>query len=304
MRSKDSESQLRLPEILGVPKRGIIFSDLDGVWFDEERNFAPPDPTDVAILQKARNLGYWLVLNSDTAADTLASFAGTLGFDPLVIAENGAIISLPKRRIKEYLSPHKPFFYHYRINVLIKLAEENPNEAIYMGDATPLIQAGTRIVGSNCRAYLINSARECSLGVYTRMIGADGQLLINDAETQRTEALLNELLHKAPERAVLTCRRYPNLGSCLVKDLNQTKWQAVHWIINQFPGNLSYYMLGDSIYDSMEPLANQVVTCAVGNASEELKAVALRTGGILAPQQALVAKGADFIIKQILEQSL
>lgn len=292
---------LNLAEILGIPKRGIIFSDLDGVWFDESNNFAFPDPKDLVILQEAQDAGYWIVLNSDTGSEALATFAKNLGANPLVIAENGAVVYLSQQGIKEYFSPFKPFFSDFRQEVVLTLMKKYPQAAIFYGDATAFIQAEGSLPGSNPLAFLVNAARECSLGIYTRLKDENDKLTVSDLQTQETETTLKFLLGNRPERDLLICKNYPLIGSCLVKDPKQTKWQAVNRLINQFPPTLSFYMIGDALADSMEPITEKVTTCAVGNANNDLKTVARKTGGIVAPENLTIAKGANYIVQQILK---
>lgn len=299
---KEARNKLKISEILGIPKKGIIFSDLDGVWLDENNNFSSPNSSDLSILEKAREAGYMLVLNSDTAAETLTLFSKELGFDPFVIGENGAVVYLPNQGIKEYLSSMKPFFDRFKPKVIQAIVKTNSQAALFVGNATPFLKQTNFFPPSQKTAYLINTTRECSIGVYTRTIQEDGTLKIDDQKTQYTEYLLNFLLESKKEKEELMCIRYPNLGSCLVKQPTLTKWKAVKWVIDQFPPGLSYYMIGDTIYDSVESLGQLATTCAVGNASAGLRESVLRSGGILAPQDLTIAQGANFIIKQILER--
>lgn len=301
-KSLEIEREIDFTEILGVPKKGVIFSDLDGVWLDEDNNFASSPSYDLDILQKAQDAGYWLVLVSDTGSSRLASFAAELSFDPVVVAENGAVIYIPAQNLKQYLSPLKLFFNSYRQAVIKKLIGQNPKASIFIGDATELVRSGNPFPFLNSTAYLINSARECSFGVYTRSIDSSGNLLIDDAKTQETERLLITLLDDELDMTGLVCRRYPSLGSCLVKDPSIVKWKAIQRIIKQLPSNLKYYMIGDTINDSMEQISNRVATCAVGNASAQLKTVAAASGGIVAPDDLTIAKGANYIIRKILQK--
>lgn len=303
MRRESEQTQMTLPEILGVPTKGIIFSDLDGVWFDEANNFSAPNSETLAILKEAKEAGFLLVLNSDTAPATLAQFAKELGFDPAVIGENGSIIAVPEKGWTEYVSPLKNFFTKLRQQVVLEIMQREPSAAIIVNDATPFIRSGALIQGTSKKTYIINTARECSLGIYTRGIRSDGSLYIYDQMTRQTQNFLNELLSSQSPTQDVACFSYPTLGSSLVKPTSAAKWIAVKNIVEQFPQSLSYFMLGDRIYDSMEPIADKVVTCAVGNADDALKAAVRRTNGIIAPENLTIANGANYLIREIIKRS-
>ncbi|MFH1833293.1 MAG: HAD hydrolase family protein [Candidatus Levyibacteriota bacterium] len=298
--NKDKETEkLKLSEILGIPKKGIIFCDLDGVFFDEENNFASPNPSDLAILDEAKNAGFWIVLNSDTGVSALASFGQQLGCTPLVIGENGAVIYAPNQRIKEFLSSDKQFFDQYRKEVVENLID--PENTIILGDATSLIKNQQRLEIPGSMLYVVNTARDCSFGVYTRRFDENGILVVDDKRTKQTEELLKNLLSKNGREKDLSCKRYPVLGSCLVKNPRIKKTLGVKYIIGQMPKGLSYFMIGDTINDAiMYGLEDKVRTCAVGNATEELKDMVSQNGGIIAPNQFGLAKGVTFIIANIL----
>lgn len=297
---KEEKQPIGLKELLGVPKKGIIFSDLDGVWFDENANFASPAPSDLEIIQEAQAAGFWVVLTSDTGSQGLSSFAQELGCSPVVIGENGALIYLPREGIKQYLTPLKPFFDEYKIKAIEALRKNNPDASIIRGDATAIIKADDLKGKTGELIYVINETRECSFGVYTRVTDTRGRAVVDDERTTKTENTLRTLLEGLNNGVI--AKRYPAIGSCLVKDPTIIKCKAVEWFINQFPSPLSFYMIGDMINDSMESIAEKVSTCAVGNATEEMKIVARKTGGIIAPESAIIAKGANYIIRQILQR--
>lgn len=302
MNKPDFLSSLDLPKILGRPYRGIIFSDLDGVWLDEQNNFAFPRPETLESIRLARERGYWVVLNSDTAPETLANFAAQLGANSWVIAENGGVISVPKVG-SWYLSAVAPFIATLRSAAIELLADQKINASIWQGDATPFIQRGEKIPSTSEGqvAYLINTMRTCSIGIYTRVIGPDGSLRIDDVQTQQTEDILNNILTKQNLQATLVCRRYPNLGSCLIKDPTIIKASAVKRIIEQFGRGLSYWMIGDRVYDSMKVLGRAVLVGAVANADAELKTEAADQG-IVSPAGKTIADGANYIIREILRK--
>lgn len=299
MKNEDLERQLRLPEILGQPKKGIIFCDLDGVFFDEVNNFASPDKSDLIILDKAKNAGFWIVLNSDTGTSALASFSQHLGCTPLVIGENGTVIYAPNQKIKEFLSPDREFFDQYGKKVVENL--KSRDSAIFLGDATSFIKSQSKLEISESTLYVVNTARECSFGIYTRRVGNDAILAIDDEKVKEVEKLLKNLLLMNGREKDLSCKRYPDIGSCLVKNPSFKKTLGVKYIIDQMPKGLSYFMIGDTINDAMYGLEDEVKTCAVGNGTEELKDMVSQNNGIIAPNQFNLAKGVTFIIDTILK---
>lgn len=297
-RNIEEQNSLRLPELLGVPKKGIIFSDLDGVWFDENNNFASPPPSDLRAVQQAKNAGYLMVLVSDTGASALASFSEQLQFDSVVVAENGAVVYLPNQGMKTFLTPSKSFFDEFNQRA-INLFYQDENTEVIIGDATSLIKEDSLLSKPGKTMLVINGARECSFGVYTRSVNSIGKLTIDDNITKITEQRLKELLESAPQ--TIDCKRYPAIGSCLVKDREIVKSKAVKWIIDQFPSTLSYYMIGDTLNDSMDSLGKRVITCAVGNADNNLKAIAEQNNGIIAPDNMIISSGANYILTKIIE---
>lgn len=297
---KDQETNLNLKKILGTPTQGIIFSDLDGVWFDENNNFSSPPLSDAQAIKRAQEAGYWVILVSDTGAEGLSSYAQELATNPVVIGENGAVIYLPTQGIKEYLTPLQLFFSKYREKAVEALAAEQPTAAIFQGDATSFIKSQAYSPFPGRTNYLVNTTRECSFGVYTRIADNKGNLVIDDSQTEQTEQILRNLLGDNTNN--LACKTYPQIGSCLVKDQTVIKPTAVDWFISQFPSSLFFYMIGDTINDSMEGLNGKVKTCAVGNADAALKSAAQRTQGIIAPDTLTIARGASYIIDRIIQK--
>lgn len=303
MNNSELSLSLDLPKILGRPARGIIFSDLDGVWFDESNNFSQPAPNLLRSISLAQENGFWVVMNSDTAPTTLDRFANTLGANSWVIGENGGVIYLPDEG-SWYLSAAAPLIESLRSDLINRLSDQPKKPYIWQGDATPFIQRQEQLVDGipGQVACLINTARTCSIGVYTRVINAENVLVVDDTQTQKTEKILSALLKERNLDTSLTCKRYPNLGSCLVKDPIISKATAVQRIVEQYGKGLSYWMIGDRVFDSMNMLDGEVLVGAVGNADQELKTEALFYGGIVAPPEKKIASGADFIIREILRR--
>lgn len=303
MDKPELSSSFDLPKILGKPKRGIIFSDLDGVWFDEANNFSQPAPDLLRSISLAQKSGFWVVMNSDTAPTTLERYANSLGANGWVIGENGGVIYLPDEG-NWYLSPAAPLIETLRNDLLNGLSDQPNKPYIWQGDATPFIQRQGELTDGipGQVAYLVNTARTCSIGIYTRVIGPDGILGIDDLKTKQTEDVLKAVLAKQNIQETLVCKRYPNLGSCLIKDPLINKSTAVERIVEQFGVDFSYWMIGDRVYDSMSELTGVVRVGAVGNADLGLKTEALDNLGIVAPPDKTIASGADFIIREILRR--
>lgn len=299
----EQDNQLRLPELIGTPPVGIIFCDLDGVFVEDNAQFTKTPGLRRSTVEAVKQAGYWLVFNSNTGADLLTEKAGEYGFDKkLVIGENGAVISLPEAKIKEYLSPSKPFFDKFRPDVTEIIRQTYPNADIFTGDATSFVQKNTRIQSSADYIYLINSTRECSIGIYVRSIDMNGNLRTDQDATEDLRLLLTNQLAQTPEKDKLVCKAYPEVGSCLVRDPNINKVNAVRWVMNQYLEGLEYYMIGDTTNDDMTSLGkNRIMTCAVGNGDYWLKVAIQRTGGIVAPMNRRFADGAEYILGQILK---
>lgn len=304
----EREGKLLLPEILGVPKKGIIFSDLDGVWFDEKANFASPPPEDLAVIQEAKDAGYWVVLNSDTGTSPLARYSEGLGCTPLVIAENGMVTYAPSAGIKEFFVPIKSLFDEFKKNAADMLVTQD-NSVVVLGDATTIVRENPILPYENSTVFLINDMRECSFGVYIRSADQFGKMKINIELTNQVKIMLDKLSQNTMRKwsdnnTLLSCKGYPEVGSCVVRDPRVYKARTVAKMITQFSDPLDYYMIGDSLGDAMDfqCVGNRVTTCAVGNADPRLKQIATRTGGTVAPEDSIISKGANYIIKNILQR--
>lgn len=297
------EETMKLPrnielELLFCAK-GVIFTDLDGVWFDEENNFAPPIPSSLEMVKKAQKQGYVFVLNSDTGADALASFRQELGFTGPVIAENGAVIGYPSKKEKEYLALDlRSVCRKIQTGFIDEIRFQSPERGFFIGDATQFIRLNNRLSTANPIVYLVNTARECSIGIYTRKVNNDGSLGINDSLTQRTQEILQTLI---PSASQLICKRYPLIGSCLVKNPKIVKTQGIKALLPYIPNSTPCWMIGNAIADSMQEIP-RITTCAVGNADLKLKEIVLASLGIQAPDELTISNGAQYIIEQILKK--
>lgn len=304
MRDREFEP-LQLSKVLGIPKKGIIFSDLDGVWFDEQNNFASPRPEDLTIIEEAKNAGYWVVLNSDTGSVPLARFAEELNCSPLVIGENGMVIYAPNAGIKDFFRPEKPLFDELRQDAIAILSADRKDSVVTLGDATRAIKEDQNLPYPNSIVYLINTMRECSFGMYVRRTDEAGKMTIDENALRAAEMVLDNAVSNIINKwksvnVMLATKSYPTVGSYLVRDPRVYKARGVEKVIQQFPPTLDYYMIGDSDADAMDFLGGRVTTCAVGNATNRLKEIAKRSRGIVAPDNLTLTKGANYVIKEIL----
>jgi hydroxymethylpyrimidine pyrophosphatase-like HAD family hydrolase len=298
------KNTMNLPDILGRPTRGIIFSDLDGVWFDEENNFARPNPILTESISRAREQGFWVVLTSDTAPTTLIQYAKELNATPWVIAEKGSVIYIPDMGYK-ILSKNSSVIPKIKQDIIQALQDRPNNARVWQGDATPFVQDNQTLpdLTTGQIVYLMNATRISSIGIYTRRVSEEGTFIIDDTETQNTKAILQNILDKYELTNTFQCKSYPTVGSCLIKDPTIKKSDAIKQIIETYGPTLSYWMIGDTQNDSMKALNGLVRVGAVGNAEKSLKEEA-QENGIVAPRQNTNALGADFIIKTILKKEV
>ncbi len=294
---------VNLREIIGEPEKGIIFSDVDGVWLDENNNFTPPNKSKLEIIQSAKQAGYWVVLVSDTGSIALSQYAEQFDANSPVIAENGAYIYLPQQNIKLYTEESRAQFFQNLTNSIENQLNQKPNVVVYRLNATPYIQTTKNINEKNKTIYLINSAREESLGIYIRQSDNNGILSIDVQKTEETKALFVQEVEKIlPPSQKMIVKSYPQIGSCLVKNPKIQKWKAVQLFIESFPQDLRYYMIGDTENDSMQNLGRIVTNCAVGNATDAYKKIIAETNGLVAPQNKTIADGAFYLIEQIIQE--
>lgn len=279
--------------------RGIIFTDLDGVWFDEENNFAPPKAEVLQTIGMATSQGFVFILNSDTGADALLKFREELGFNGPVIAEKGAVIAWPEKETKDYLFPEiKPLCKLIEAKFIQTIRSQLPQQSLFIGDAYQLIRSQNQYPQTNPVMYLVNSARECSVGIYSRIIDSNGNLTLDDLLNAETQNILENLI--PPNNLELLCYSYPNLGSCLVKSKQFSKVLGAQQILKLIPPSIPCWMTGDRPADSMVSIQNRVTSCAVGNADAQLRQDVAQTGGIQTPQELTVSQAAHYIVEQII----
>lgn len=289
---------IKKTEFIKSPPMGIIFTDLDGVWFDESRNFAAPPSKDLEVIKEAEKNGYLFILNSDTGGDALFEFGDQLGIkSDIVIAEGGAYIQ-KRDGNREFLIDKE---IKNQIDALkLKLTElfTSQNRYFYAGDATAFIRNTQLPLNSvPYPFYLINLSRICSLGIYTRKV-VQGNMTVDDNLTEDMLLLLSNFIGNS---SPLKVKKYPSIGSCLVKsNPPPEKSSAVKRFLEVTGYQGPCYMIGDRISDSMSLLTNQVKLCAVGNAEDQLKTQA----DFVTPSELQISKGAAYIVKQIINSKI
>lgn len=279
--------------------RGVIFTDLDGVWFDEDNNFAPPPKEALQAIKTTQDAGFVFIMNSDTGVDALINFSKELGFIGPIIAEKGSAIVWPSINFEQLLFPNSKKICSRIRSDFIKIMENRPDRQLWGGDATQFLRQNSTFDAELGKIlYLINNSRKCSVGVYTRKIGANQTMIVDNSLTQETQQILANLIPN--NDLCFYCKAYPNLGSCLVKSNQFSKVAGVSELLKYIPKTTPCWMIGDRVVDSMAELGNRIVTCAVGNAEAELKLIAQATNGIIAPNNLILEQGAQFIIQQII----
>ncbi|MEO6508663.1 MAG: HAD hydrolase family protein [Patescibacteria group bacterium] len=290
-----NENQSYLKELV-ANKKGVIFSDLDGVWFDEANNFAPPSQDALETIQSAQEAGFLIVLNSDTGAQALYEFGEELGIQKTaLIAEGGSYIQMQDGRVESLVDERVKDVMKRLRGELVQYLIDQGNDVL-VGDATAFIRGGQLPPKSNGELFLINARRQMSVGLYSRVV-ENGQLVVDCNQNDRSFQRLSSLV---PDIDVVV-RQYPNIGSCLVKPQQQvTKAQAVERFLDLSGYQGPCYMFGDRIMDSMASLRGRVKTCAMGNADLELKEQA----DVIAPRELQVSDAARYILKGIITNSI
>lgn len=288
-------------ELIGQPK-GIIFSDLDGVWFDESNNFAGPSPDNLLSLKKAQNKGYLFILTSDTGAKGLFTYTDELGIkSPLVIAEAGICIQGANGLREILVDPEIENIIKKFRSDFIKNCETIPGSEFLTGDATSLIRRGrikyTPLNKNNYPFFAINTVRNFSFGVYSRIV-KDNKLTIDESFADNTYETLSRITN---EYSNLRLTRYPQFGSCLVRPYPRPdKAAAIKRLLDLTGYQGPCYMIGNEVTDSMKKLSGRVTTCAVGNANFELK----QQADFITPENLTVSYGADYIVRNIINKSI
>ncbi len=287
-------------ELINQPQ-GIIFSDLDGVWFDENSNFSTPPLENLSSLKAAQNNGFLIVLTSDTGAEGLFKYTEELGIEsPLVIAEGGICIQSKSGAIEVLVEPATRGIIKKLRADFIKRCENTQGIDFFIGDATSLIRKGFLDYASTKDDYpflAINAVRTYSLGVYSRRV-KQGKLLVDENLTDETYEALAQMTSGCPN---LQIKKYPQLGSCLVRPYPRPdKATAVERLLELTSYQGPCFMIGNEIADSMKKTSGRVVTCAVGNADAGLK----QQADFVAPENFTVSYGADFIVRKIISNNL
>lgn len=242
--------------------KGIIFSDVDGVWLDEQNNFAFPDSKNLEAIVQAQSQGFVIILNSDTGGESLLQLSKELGItSDLCIAENGSYI----QRGPDVLMVQQPDARGLMSELRTQVAEIlSASGTIWQGDATRAIR--NESINNRNPLYLINTSRQCSVGIYARQSG------------MRVDQTLTDLVYQSMTEAGngindIEISQYPAIGSCLVRSANRpSKADAVSVLLSQTGFNGPCFMIGDTVADNMSSLSGTVTTYAVGNATDELKA--------------------------------
>lgn len=244
--------------------KGIIFSDVDGVWLDEANNFAFPDKNSLEAIVIAQSQGYAIVLNSDTGGESLLQLSREMGItSDICIAENGSYV----RNENDVLMIQEPDPTMLMTELRTLFAEIlSSSGTVWQGDATRAVRK--RELKNDSPLFLINTSRQCSVGVYARQSG----MTIDSDLTGDLFRIISEI---CSERIDIDISQYPQIGSCLIRTTSRpSKADAVSRLLELSGFGGPCFMIGDSLADDMSSLDKRVITCAVGNASRELKSVA------------------------------
>ncbi|QQS43796.1 HAD hydrolase family protein [Candidatus Roizmanbacteria bacterium] len=241
--------------------KGIIFSDVDGVWLDETKNFAFPDNNSLEAILRAQSQDYVFVLNSDTGGESLLQLSREMGItSDLCIAENGSYIQTEN----DVWMIQEPDPRTFMSGLRIRFAEIlSSSGTVWQGDATRAVRK--RELKNDSPLFLVNTSRQCSVGIYARQAGMT-------IDRDLTESVYQTVTKVCSDVQGVEISQYPEIGSCLVRTTNRpSKADAVSRLLELSGFGGPCFMIGDSMADAMRSLDKRVITCAVGNASPELK---------------------------------
>lgn len=242
----------------------VVMIDQDGVMCD--RSYQPTFDVREACVS-LRQAGYRLVSNSDTPYPRLwqNTFA-MLGVEPDgVVVENGAGVFLPPHRYTA-LRPScqvQPFRNEI-VACLSGIADQ-----VLLGDAPTWRRQGRRFPEHlNAHLVLMDDQRRHSVGFYVLSTDQNGFPGLDESWGNIVLQALNDLSLptwlKEPDYN-------PAYGITIIGDREADKTNGFR-LLHRLIGTERYYMIGDSLNDWIQD--ERVVTCAVGNASPELKRAA------------------------------
>ncbi len=240
----------------------VAMIDIDGTLIDDK--YKVTDDQLMDTVSSAQENGWRIGLSSDTPHSTMKRWAARFGMNGPIIAEKGAFTSY-----KEFRASTAAHTYDFRKLRNAFLDDVSETGAIVVrGEPVQILQSGEQIGDPGETVVLINDFREYSVGYFTRAVGEDGNLKIDNDSTD--------------EFANIIRSHYPD-DLNFDEDLNHQHGLMIisHEGMNKRVGTIEMTkmidvgriaMIGNSIADYV---GNDIALhLAVGNANPDFKEVA------------------------------
>lgn len=237
----------------------LVMIDVDGVLLNEDyrttRDIRP-------LISDLRSAGIKMVPNSDTPIDRLKRiFSEKLGFEPdTVIGELGAVIEIDGQR-----------FFPNQIRGIPQLVEEladifsSSGAVVEIGDSATWIKEG-KLFPPNSNLLILDGLREQTVAFYLKVTDETGLPRTDPAWSEGALRLVSQV--KFPS-GLKPLDYNPKYGIAIANAEGADKTSGFHSLGLRYG---IFFMIGDSRFDIIKD--NAVISCAVGNAVEELKAQA------------------------------
>ncbi len=239
----------------------IVMVDMDGVVCDQcYQTTADIRPT-IAAAQKT---GIMIVPNSDTPITRLRNyFRKFLGIETgILIGENGAVVQNGQETI---LVANIAGISNYR-----KQADNLFRRSGYLsmvGDSTTWLKEG-RHFDPLSRLVLLDGYRQQSIAFFALVTDPDGKTKIDSRFAAEVMGTIGSNLELPKGLGALDYN--PKYGIAIATPLGVSKSVGYGQLKRRYP-SATFYMVGDGDADIIN---NEVIHCAVANATEKLKAKA------------------------------
>lgn len=257
----------------------IILLDLDGTIITRSYQLTVAGSKLRSVVENLQTGNTFVGLNSDTPLQPLKSWAGLFGMRGPLIGEKGQVLSFSPAEPAQTIGGMGDYFRALKRQVILRSHEQFANTFIGIGDVTEFVRQGGKIFGEDRQAIFINGYRQCSFSAYA-LAYRDGSLTY-DAELYELFCNLVMSLVAPDEDRLAEADKNDLYGILILHEKGASKTRGFQHLIDRLGDEIEYVMIGDSLSDQILT-DHPVKVCAVGNASPELKAWALETGGMVA----------------------
>lgn len=221
-------------------------------------------------ISRVQSLGWQIGLHSDTPLETLENWNADFGLNGPIIAERGAIVKIDDDR-KIVTHESEQFFSQLRGSLTERMTQQRI--PFYQGGSVQLLRTGSRLPNRiDPRLILVNAYRRCSLGIYSRRVGPEGEMTIDNEGLLVMVSAIREMMGNPPFDIAEDIN--PDYGVYIVSPQAVNKRNGALALMKEL-GLSEIGMIGDSTTDI---LGNDIaVHYAVGNARDEFKAIAKHT---------------------------